>query len=103
MKRLALCASALLGIVVAQGPPPPAFFPSADELSAIRTKKDALAAALQPIKASDDLRVDVEIYMKAADWILRHPAEFYTRAYYDNTLAVLDRGLTRARDLAMEQ
>jgi dienelactone hydrolase len=54
-------------------------------------------------KASDDLRADVEIYVKAAEWILRHPEEFYTRAYYDNTLAVLDRGLARARDLAMGQ
>jgi dienelactone hydrolase len=93
----------LIAILVAQQPPAAdkvPYAPSADELRAIREKRNRLAAALQRIQAADDLRADVEIYVKAADWILRHPEEFYTKAYYDNTLAVLDQGLARSVDLA---
>ena len=103
MKRYFVGFGLLIAILVAQQPPAAEkgpYEPSADELRAIREKRNRLAAALQRIQAADDLRADVEIYVKAADWILRHPDEFYTKAYYDNTLAVLDKGLARSADLA---
>ena len=50
-------------------------------------------------KRAEDLRADVEIYLKAAQWITRHPEEFYKPEYNDQLLAVLDRGLARAAEL----
>src|SRR5262250_940545 len=43
----------------------------------------------------DPVFADVEIYHKAADWIVRHN-EFYSDQFGAWTLAVLDRGLLRA-------
>lgn len=105
MKRYIPGFALLIAIMVAQQPPAEKgpYQPSADELRAIREKRNRLSAALQRVQAADDIRGDVEIYVKAADWILRHPDEFYTKAYYDNTLAVLDKGLARAADLAKGQ
>jgi predicted esterase len=100
MKRLLLSLTLLLTAAVAQQQTAkPPYEPTADERRAIRTKRNELAGALQRINAADDLKADVEIYLKAADWIVRHSEEFYTRAYYDNTLTVLDRGLARAAEL----
>ena len=39
------------------------------------------------------------IYLKAGEWMLRHPEEFYKPEYSDQLLAVLDRGLARATEL----
>ena len=52
---------------------------------------DELSSKLTKIKPSEDLRTDVEIYLKAAQWITRHPEEFYKPEYNDQLLAVLDR------------
>ncbi|MEJ7609423.1 MAG: hypothetical protein WKF37_24895 [Bryobacteraceae bacterium] len=79
--------------------PVPPFLPSVAEIERVREKMRELQSQLSRIKKSGDLHADVEIYLKAADWILRHPEEFYSKAYYDNTLAVLDRGLARAQEL----
>jgi hypothetical protein len=104
MKRSIACIALFLAIVLAQQPTEKGpYQPSADELRAIRTRRNELGAALQRVQAADDVRADVEVYLKAADWILRHPEEFYTKAYYDNTLSVLDRGIARAADLVKGQ
>jgi dienelactone hydrolase len=104
MKRFLVASVCIIAAVVAQQQPEKrTYTPSADELRAIRAKRNELAAALQRVQAADDLRADVEIYVKAADFILRHPEEFYTKVYYDNTLNVLDTGLARAADLAKGQ
>ena len=51
-------------------------------------------------KVPDELLADAEIYQKAGEWILRYPEEFYTAAYVKQTLAVLDRGIARAKGQA---
>src|SRR5258705_334622 len=43
---------------------------------------------------------DVAIYHKAGEFILRHPEEFANQGYVKDTLAVLDRGMARAKELA---
>lgn len=78
------------------------FPPSVDERQAIVRKKNQLAAAIQELKrggAHRDVLPDVEIYLKAAEWILRYPEEFYTKDFTPNTIRVLDSGLKRAAEL----
>ncbi len=62
------------------------------ERSALQTK---LAAA---VKSSNP---DVAVYAKAAEWNLRHPEEFLTKAYYENALKLLDVGNARAKDAGL--
>jgi dienelactone hydrolase len=100
MQRLAVCSFLLSNVLFAQQQPARAPYElTPDEIRSVDAKRKELGEALQRVHAEDDLRVDAEIYLKAADWILKHPEEFYTRAYYENTLAVLDRGLARAAEL----
>src|SRR6185295_2390571 len=42
---------------------------------------------------------DVDIYRKAAEYILRFPEEFGAKASAADTISVLDTGLARAREL----
>lgn len=78
-----------------------AYQPSAAETAQVSAKMAELKSALGRLSAVDDALVaDAAIYHKAAEWILRYPEEFYTKAYLDNTLAALDRGIARARALA---
>ena len=72
---------------------------SAQDTSAIQLIAAQLQAKLQSTQAPAELKADVEIYLKAAQWILRFPEEFYKPEYAANTLAVLDRGLERAAAL----
>lgn len=92
----------------AQQPPakksdPAPYKPTPSELTAIRSKMAELDAKIQPLmvrhRAADTL-ADVVIFHKAADFIMRHPEEFLTKAYYDNTLKALDTGMARAAELA---
>ena len=73
--------------------------PSPENLVQAKSKMDELTSKLAKAKAPEDLRADVEIYLKAAQWITRHPEEFYKPEYNDQLLAVLDRGLARAAEL----
>src|SRR5260370_16177678 len=66
-----------------------------DKLAALASRVKALAAR----HADADLLADVDVYRKAAEWILRYPEEFYTRAYVTNTLAVINKGTGRAKEL----
>jgi hypothetical protein len=82
--------------------PAPAEPPSADEKRAIEKKLAELAShvdALAGRKVNASLLADVDIYRKAAEYILRFPEEFATKAFTANTMSVLDTGLTRAREL----
>jgi len=45
------------------------------------------------------LLADVDVYAKAAEWILRH-GEFYRPNFAKNTIKALDTGLKRAKELA---
>ncbi|MBI5687810.1 MAG: prolyl oligopeptidase family serine peptidase [Verrucomicrobia bacterium] len=91
-------------IATAASKPAPRYHPTDAEKQQIRAKADELAAALKQLtakKADLALLADVEVYHKAADWILRYAdEEFYSRRYVADALAALDRGLARAKELA---
>jgi pimeloyl-ACP methyl ester carboxylesterase len=89
-------------LLFAQAPPvPPRYQLAAEERSQIEARIRELKAKLEPLRAKtpDELYVDVEVYLKAAQWALRYE-EFYNKRSVEQTLAVLDTGLERARQLA---
>ena len=78
------------------------YHPSAEESRQIRTRMEALGARVKALAAKHTdqaLLGDVDIYRKAAEWILRYPEEFYTKTYVTNAVVELDRGLARAKEL----
>ena len=96
-----ICVLLLIGVAATQAPQSTEP-PSADEKRAIEKKMIELASrvgALAGRKVDPSLLADVDIYRKAAEYILRFPEEFATKAFTPNTMAVLDTGLTRAREL----
>jgi len=83
---------------------PPSYRPTDEELAKIRTKTSELGTAIDELRsrhADADLLLDVEIYHKAATWIVRYAdEEFYDKQYVADTYTALDHGLARAKDLA---
>lgn len=67
----------------------------------IEAKTADLRAALSafPPRTDPSVRADVEVYLKAAEWIVRH-GEFFVKESPKQTLAVLDVGLARAKAAA---
>lgn len=68
------------------------------DLDRIRVKQQQLVNAIERLRErsqGQELLADVEIYSKAADWIVRH-GEFFSDKYVGWTLDGLDRGLNRA-------
>lgn len=106
MKIAMLLAVSAIGVFAQTGayvPPktPPPYRLSEEETAAVRAKMAALNGEIGKLGRVDrEMLADVVICHKAAAWILRHPEEFLTRAYYENTLKALDLGLERARELA---
>ncbi len=80
---------------------PKAIKPDASDLDKIAAKTAELKKAFDalPKTTPDDVRVDVEVYLKAAEWIVRH-GEWFTKESPKQTLAVLDAGLARAKAAA---
>ena len=76
--------------------------PTEEQAAAIEVKLQGLRASIDELAAGDvqerDI-VDIEVYAKAAEWILRHD-EFYRPNYADNTLAALATGVKRAAALS---
>src|SRR5258707_1131175 len=76
--------------------------PSADDAKAIEAGLVELRSAIDKLhenpRAESSLP-DVEVYAKAAEWILRHH-EFYKPEFAAHTKAALKMGLARAADLA---
>ena len=100
MKRLLLLLLTLPLASPAQPPPlPPPYQPTPEEYQRIRERIPALEKALQNLPARHDLTADVEIYLKAVQFILRHPEEFATKECVAQTLAALDKGVQRATEL----
>jgi pimeloyl-ACP methyl ester carboxylesterase len=89
----------LLATLAAQQPPPRPYTPTPAERHNIETKSAALGALLNRLER-DRLYPDVAIYRKAAEFILKQPDEFATPAYVKDTLAALDKGIARAKELA---
>src|ERR1700722_2301786 len=95
MKKLTLI---VLIAVTANAADP--YRPTAAETAQLQEKISALSAqvkALEAKHADRALVADVEVYRKAAEWILRCPEEFYSKAYLENALAALNKGLARAK------
>jgi len=91
----------LAAVSLAQQQPP--YKPTPEELQKIQTKADELGTLIRAAKAKRPdpaLLADVEVYEKAARWILEFPEEFFSQAYVEQTLNVLDQGTARARQLA---
>ena len=82
-----------------QAPPPQP--PTADEQREMRRKLGELSDRVTALRSKADaaLLADVEIYRKAAEYILKFPEEFTSHDYVTNTLRVLDTGLQRAGEL----
>jgi pimeloyl-ACP methyl ester carboxylesterase len=93
----------LVGPLSAQQYAPPAAKPPDEAtLKAIAAKTEKLERAiltLRKLGVRDPALADIEIFHKAAVWIVRH-GEFYQANFGDWTLAVLDRGLLRASQMA---
>src|SRR5262249_10590902 len=98
-------ASLFLGVFVAAAAlqtAPPVYHPSADETRAMEAKVSDLSARINGLrakKADPALLADVDIYRRAAELILRFPEEFASQRFVADTLAVLDTGLARVREL----
>src|SRR5881296_816506 len=93
---------ALIPVLVLMVHAADSFTPSVVERRQIEDKLSALSARLKALStkhADNALVADVEVYRKAAEWILRYPEEFYAKAYVANTIAALDKGLARAAEL----
>jgi dienelactone hydrolase len=93
----------LLMAAVAAQTPPTVVPPSVENKQVIERKLGELntrISALKAKRADPALLADVDIYRRAAEYILRFPEEFATDAFTPNTIAVLDTGLNRASELA---
>ena len=87
-----IAATLTAGILFAQAqsqyaPPPPTFIPTPEQRGRIEVR-------IRTITSTDP---DIQVFRKAGEWILRHPEEFYTPAYYTYTLQVLDEGIFRGK------
>jgi hypothetical protein len=85
-----------------QPPRPQVFPPTADQRAQIDAKLAELTKridALSARKTDPALVADVDIYRKAAAYIVRFPEEFFTAQYAPETIAVLDMGLARVKEL----
>ncbi|HTI52313.1 MAG TPA: hypothetical protein VL475_15225, partial [Planctomycetaceae bacterium] len=75
---------------------------SEEETQAVRAGLDQLQRAVNSLRSKPEAErrlPDVEVYAKAAEWIVRH-AEFYRPEYAAWTRETLDSGLARASALA---
>lgn len=97
MLRLALLL-ALPSLALAQGPfPQPKTFPPDEAtLKKIKDKTEELRQAVAKLEVGPmSFHGDVEVFLKAADWMVRHN-EWYTDKTAQQTLDILDAGLKRA-------
>jgi hypothetical protein len=94
------CVLCLASTVLAQKfDPPPPKTPDAATLKLIEEKTTTLRKAVDAAAPNIPRthRPDLEIYVKAAEWIVRHQ-EWFTADIGKQTLAVIDQGLKRAED-----
>ena len=76
--------------------------PTAEEKSQIQAKMAQLGKMVEQLKynrAEPALLPDIEIYLSAAQWIVEFPDEFFNQGSVAATLAVLDEGIERARQM----
>jgi pimeloyl-ACP methyl ester carboxylesterase len=85
-----------------QAPQPRVFPPTAEQKTQIDAKLADLTTRINGLvakKTDPALLADVQIYQKAAEYILRFPEEFFGANYAAETIQGLDTGLTRAKEL----
>ncbi|MBW3542753.1 MAG: prolyl oligopeptidase family serine peptidase [Planctomycetes bacterium] len=100
----ALMAMFAAGPLFAQPAPPEDAARFRHEIETLRERLRELQKARRDAADADNRRfderpyADVELYAKAAEWILRHE-EFYTPAYVEQTAVALATGLARLEEL----
>ena len=100
-KTVLLCVLAA-AVVVAQGQEAKVFPPTAEQKAEIHKKLAELSARIASLGSKNTdpaLLADVQIYKKAADYILRFPEEFFGPNYAAETITALDTGIGRAIEL----
>ena len=97
LPTLLLCIAAS---ILAQDAPKGTYTPTPEEMAALSTKANELEQKLATVKDKSDF-ADAEIYLKAARWAIKYASkEFSSKNDYKSALAGLDRGITRAGQLA---
>ncbi len=84
-----------------RGPQPP-IVPKPEELRQVEAKTreiEAMVAGLKAKRTDPGLVADVEVYGKAGRMLLEFPDQFFTQNGIDHSLAVLDSGIERAKQL----
>jgi pimeloyl-ACP methyl ester carboxylesterase len=102
LKKIAVLCVLAAAVVVAQDQEAKVFPPSAEQKAEIHKKLAELSAriaALGDKKTDPALLADVQIYRKAADYILRFPEEFFGANYVAETITALNIGIGRAIEL----
>src|SRR5262245_42896600 len=102
--RTILVLLAFTTLLAAQQPAAPKaapgpYKPTTDESAQIQAKMTELGTLLARVERHP-LYADAAIYRKAGEYILRLPDEFATAVYVKDTLAELDHGIARAKELA---
>ena len=107
-----ICIAAIRSQVPPIAPPPqaapakgqPPIVPQPEELRRIESKVNELDALLNSLSTKDaTLLADVEVYAKAGRFLLEFPQTFFTQDGINQSIAVLDQGLERARQLQQGQ
>src|SRR5688500_3873766 len=86
---------------MAQAPAAP-IPPTAEERREIDARVAELSSRVKTLAdrgVDRALLADIDVYRRAAEYILKFPEEFATKAFVPNTIAVLDTGLARAKEL----
>ena len=99
MKFTFMFVTMLVAVCTAQTP---TFTPAASDIRAIEQKLSELSTrigALRAKHADAALVADVDVYRRAAELILKFPEEFASKGFVADTLAVLDTGVARAREI----
>jgi dienelactone hydrolase len=97
--RTLFCVLVSAAALAAQQAPRGPYTPTPDELRQIHDKAGELGSLLSKVE-KNSLYPDAAVYLKAAAFIVKHPGEFATPAYVKDTLAALDTGIARAKELA---
>jgi pimeloyl-ACP methyl ester carboxylesterase len=102
MRKTCAFIAIAVATAAAQGPatPMPPTEQQRHEIEAKLAELTSQVNALAARKADAALLADVDVYRRAAAYILKFPEEFANEAFTPNTVAVLNTGLARAKELA---
>jgi dienelactone hydrolase len=100
-KPCRLSAWCFCGALFAQAPPPPpaSYQPTEDERARISSGIAQLEKRVASLRGDAALITDVDVFLKAARWIVRFPDEFFTKEYAAHTLAAIEKGMQRAAEV----